>query len=71
MFEDQRYLKSVNAIETLPQAYNCTDVKVGYHFLRHYTVEAECQDVFDTRYELIQRWPMPGRRFSITFKYKL
>lgn len=71
MFVDKRYWTAENAIEPPLEAYNCTDVKVGYHFLRHYTVEAECQDVFDTRYELIQRWPMPGRRFSITFKYKL
>lgn len=71
MFVDKRYWTAENAIEPPLNAYNCTDVKVGYHFLRHYTVEAECQDVFDARYELIQRWPMPGRRFSITLKYKL
>ena len=27
--------------------------------------------VFDVRYEMIQRWPMPGRRFAVTFKYKM
>ena len=45
-----------------------TDLKIGYRFLRHYTVEAECQDIFDERYEMIQRWPMPGRRFGVTFR---
>lgn len=71
MFVDKRYWTAENSIDDPLDAYNCTDVKVGYTFLRHYTVEAECQDLFDVRYELIQRWPMPGRRFAVTFKYKL
>lgn len=71
MFVDKRYWTAENAIEAPLTAYNCTDLKVGYTFLRHYTVEAECQDLFDVRYEMIQRWPMPGRRFALTLKYKL
>ena len=71
MFVDKRYWTAENAIDDPLKAYNCTDVKVGYNFLRHYTVEAECQDLFDVRYEMIQRWPMPGRRFAVTFKYKM
>lgn len=68
MFVDKRYWTAENAIEDPLSAYNCTDLKVGYHFLRHYTVEAECQDLFDERYEMIQRWPMPGRRFAVILK---
>ena len=71
MFVDKRYWTAENAIDDPLKAYNCTDVKVGYNFLRHYTVEAECQDLFDVRYEMIQRWAMPGRRFAVTFKYKM
>ena len=71
MFVDKRYWTAENAIDDPLKAYNCTDVKVGYNFLRHYIVEAECQDLFDVRYEMIQRWPMPGRRFAVTFKYKM
>lgn len=71
MFVDKRYWTAENDIDDPLKAYNCTDVKVGYNFLRHYTVEAECQDLFDVRYEMIQRWPMPGRRFAVTFKYKM
>ena len=70
MFVDKRYWMAVNAIEDPLAAYNCTDLKIGYHFLRHYTVEAECQNLFDERYEMIQRWPMPGRRFAVTLKVK-
>lgn len=71
MFVDKRYWTTENAIEDPLSAYNCTDVKAGYSFLKHYTVEAECQNIFDKRYEMIQRWPMPGRRYAVTFKYKL
>ncbi len=71
MFVDKRYWTAENAIEDPLSAYNCTDLKVGYRFLRHYTVEAECQDLFDERYEMIQRWPMPGRRFAVTLKCQL
>ncbi len=68
MFVDKRYWTTENAIDDPLSAYNCTDLKIGYRFLRHYTVEAECQDLFDERYEMIQRWPMPGRRFAVTLK---
>ena len=71
MFVDKRYWTTENSIEDPLDAYNCTDVKVGYHFLRHYTAEAECQNLFDQRYEMIQRWPMPGRRFALTLKVNL
>lgn len=71
MFVDKRYWTVENSIEDPLAAYNCTDLKIGYHFLRHYAVEAECQDLFDERYELIQRWPMPGRRFAVTLKVNL
>lgn len=71
MFVDKRYWTAENAIDGPLEAYNCTDLKVGYTFKKHYTVEAECQDLFDVRYEMIQRWPMPGRRFAVTLKYKL
>lgn len=71
MFVDKRYWTAENAIEDPLSAYNCTDLKIGYRFLRHYTVEAECQDIFDERYEMIQRWPMPGRRFDITMRIEV
>ena len=45
-------------------------VKVGYR-LRWFTIEAECQNVFDKPYEMIQRWPMPGRRYAVTMKCNL
>lgn len=70
MFVDKRYWTAENAIEDPLEAYHCTDVKVGYRY-KHIAVEAECQDVFDVRYEMIQRWPMPGRRFALTLKCHL
>ncbi len=71
MFVDKRYWTTENSIEDPLSAYNCTDLKIGCRFLRHYAVEAECQNLFDERYEIIQRWPMPGRRFAITLKINI
>lgn len=71
MFVDKRYWTTENAIEDPLASYSCTDIKVGYTFKGHYTIEAECQNLFDKRYEMIQRWPMPGRRFAVTLKYKI
>ena len=74
MFVDKRYWTAENAIDDPLTAYNCTDVKVGYKFApktwhgHSLTAEVECQDLFDVRYEMIQRWPMPGRRFGMTIK---
>lgn len=70
MFVDRRYWTAENAIEPPLSAYNCTDIKIGWRH-RAVNLEIECQDLFDIRYELIQRWPMPGRRFAATFKIKI
>mgnify|MGYP004448972661 CR=1 FL=1 len=70
IFVDKRYWTTENAIEEPLEAYNCTDVKVGFS-LHPLSVEVECKDIFDVRYEMIQRWPMPGRRFSATLKFEL
>ena len=75
MFVDKRYWTAENAIEPPLDAYNCTDIKVGYRLpLRRkmsLTFELECQNLFDSRYEIIQRWPMPGRRFAGTIKFQI
>lgn len=70
MFVDKRYWTAENAIDDPLEAYNCTDIKVGYRY-RNIQAELECQDLFDVRYELIQRWPMPGRRFGATLKVSI
>lgn len=70
LFVGQRYWTTENSLEEPLDAYHCTDIKVGYQW-HHLALEAECQDLFDVRYELIQRWPMPGRRFAVTMKYTL
>ncbi len=71
MFVGKRYWTRENSLEAPLSAYNCTDLKVGYTFLKHFTAEAECQNLFNTRFELLQRWPMPGRMFALTLKYKM
>lgn len=68
MFVDKRYWTAENEIEEPLPAYNCTDLKIGVRIKKKYTAEFECQDLFDSRYEIIQRWPMPGRRYAMTLK---
>lgn len=68
MFVDKRYWTTENDIDEPLDSYNCTDIKVGYKY-KNYSAEVECQDLFDVRYEMIQRWPMPGRRFGMTLRY--
>ena len=70
MYVDKRYWTAENAIEEPLDAYMCVDCKVSYRFYK-FTAELECQNIFDKPYEMIQRWPMPGRRFLATIKFKL
>ncbi len=75
MFVDKRYWTAENSIEPPLDAYNCSDVKVACRLPLHramsLTLEVECQNLFDCRYEIIQRWPMPGRRFAATLKFNI
>lgn len=70
MFVDKRYWTAENAIEDPLDSYMCVDCKVSYSFYK-FSAELECQNIFDKPYEMIQRWPMPGRRFLATIKFKL
>lgn len=67
IFVDKRYWTAENSIEDPLEAYNCTDLKMGYKY-KNVVAEAECQNMLDERYEIIQRWPMPGRRYTLTLK---
>ncbi len=70
MFVSERYWTAENMIEPPLTAYNCTDAKITYKS-RFLMATIECQDIFDVRYEIIQRWPMPGRRYALTVKFTL
>lgn len=64
MYCSRRYWTYASDEDILP-GYNCTDAKLQYNNKR-WTLSLECNDLFDVRYEVIQRWPLPGRRFSLT-----
>ena len=70
MYCSERYWTYASGEDILPQ-YNCTDIKLQYH-RRWMTISLECNDLFDVRYELVQRWPLPGRRFTLgaVFEFK-
>ncbi len=69
MYCSERYWSYVE--EDRMPAYNCTDAKVQYTFKNNITLALECNDIFDVRYEVVQRWPLPGRRFALTLMYEL
>ena len=70
MYVGSRYWTIQNSLDPPLAAYNCTDVKASYTW-RRFTLEAECQNLFDKPYEMIVRWPMPGRRFMTTLRANL
>ncbi len=72
MYVGKRYWMVENDLDEPLSAYNCTDAKVTWTSTRKRLMLAfDAQDIFDSRYEMIQRWPMPGRRFMFTVKITL
>ena len=70
MYVGSRYWTIQNSLDPPLAAYNCTDIKASYTW-RRFTLEAECQNLFNKPYEMIVRWPMPGRRFMTTLRVNL
>ena len=66
MYVGKRYWTVENALDSPLDAYNCTDVKVTWNPTKRLSLAVDGQDIFDSRYEMIQRWPMPGRRFMLS-----
>ena len=64
MYCSRRYWTYVE--EDQLAAYHCTDAKIQYALKKYLTLSLECNDIFDIRYEVVQRWPLPGRRFALT-----
>ncbi|MCQ2138101.1 MAG: TonB-dependent receptor [Bacteroidales bacterium] len=69
LYCSSRFWTYADPDDVLPP-YNCTDAKIQYEW-KWFTFSAECQDIFDIRYEMVQRWPMPGRRFQFTILFKI
>ena len=56
--------------EDILKPYNNIDMKLSADF-PHYGICFEVNDLLDVQYEMIQRYPMPGRNFKLSFTYKL
>ncbi len=69
MFCSKRYWSYASDEDVLPK-YNCTDLKIGYSLWKC-TLTFECDNIFNNYYELIQRWPLPARRYYFTLKINL
>lgn len=67
MFVSPRYWTVYNAYEPPLSSYNCTDMKLTFLY-KFIQMSLELQDIFDVQYQLINRWPMPGRRYSLSLK---
>lgn len=51
-------------------AYNCTDLKLKYQF-KWVSLSIDVNNLFNQYYELIQRWPLPARRYMATLIFNL
>lgn len=56
--------------EDILKPYDNLDMKLSAEF-PHWGLSIEANDVLDVQYELIQRYPMPGRNFKLTLTIKL
>lgn len=69
MYVGKRYWLYENDLDEPLSPYNCTDVKLSYSY-NDFVISAECQNLFNNHYEIVQRWPMPGRLIKVTLKIK-
>ncbi len=56
--------------EDMLKPYDNVDMKLSATY-RNYGISLEVQDLLDDQYEMIQRYPMPGRNFKITLTYTI
>lgn len=56
--------------EDMLSPYDNIDLKLSADF-PHWGLSIEVNDLLDVQYEMIQRYPMPGRNFKISLTYKL
>ncbi len=69
MFVSKRYWTYSQEYDVLPY-YNCTDMKLQYE-AAHWRVALDIDNIFNNYYELVQRWPLPARRWQLTFGIKI
>ena len=74
LYTGERFsLISNNTDDLLPDWYT-VDVKLNKRFrLGSQTLQAtiECNNLTNSRHEVVKRYPMPGRNFKVTLKYEL
>lgn len=68
MYCSKRYWTYASADDILAP-YHCTDFHIHSDF-KHVKLILDINNVFDVHYELIQRWPLPGRSVTATIEYK-
>ncbi|MCQ2199521.1 MAG: hypothetical protein MJZ19_07360 [Paludibacteraceae bacterium] len=53
--------------EALP-SYNSTNLKIVCQ-IKRVTVDAECRNIFNNKFQVAEGWPMPGRQFYVALRY--
>ncbi|MDO5447197.1 MAG: TonB-dependent receptor [Prevotellaceae bacterium] len=56
--------------EDMLKPYDNVDVKLSANY-KAFGISLEVMDLFDVQYEMIQRYPMPGRNYKLTLTYSL
>lgn len=69
MFVSDRWWSYASEKDKL-KSYASVDTKLQYKS-KHATVSLNVNNILDTHYELIQRWPLPGRQTELSIKLSI
>ena len=59
-FTSERWSRSANTSDYHIDPWSTCDFTAGYNFKR-FTLSVRCNNIFGTRYQIVQGYPMPGR----------
>lgn len=67
-FTGERWSRSANTSDYHIDPWFTSDFTAGYTF-KSFTVSVRCNNIFDTRYQIVQGYPMPGRNILAAIEY--
>lgn len=74
LYTGDRFALISNNCDDLLGAWQTVDLKLNKHFrIRRHYVQAtvECNNLCDSRHEVVKRYPMPGRNWKATLQWQL
>ena len=75
IYSGYKYLTGQNSYATYMPSWNTEDLIFSYHIQSrqagNWKLIVELNNIFDQQYQIVKRYPMPGRNFAITIKYSI